>query len=178
MDWLRNARPAPFFAVIALLPAVGVPLTPLFILAGATFGVRLGLVGTWLALAANLALCYWIAQSGLRPRIESLLRRFSYKLPNFKEARRNAVRFTLAVKLMPGPQFAKNYLLGVANVPFALYLTASMLITGLYAAAFVVLGESLLDHNRQRAVMAGGVVVVLALGVWALRRRRAGKRSS
>ena len=174
MAWVARARPLPFFALMALLPVIGVPITPFFIVAGATFGARLGLIGSGLAVATNLILCYGIARK-LRPRLKSLLRRFGYNLPDIGARKKGAVRFTLAVKLAPGlPQFVKNYGLGVAGVPFTPYFVLSMLITGVYGASFVVLGESLLTHDRGRAAIAAGFVAVLAVGLWWWRRRRRG----
>jgi uncharacterized membrane protein YdjX (TVP38/TMEM64 family) len=173
MAWVQQAQPLALFTAMALLPALGVPITPFFIVAGASFGVLLGLLGSGLALAANLAMCYWIARSGLQSRLESLLRRFKYDLPDFGEGGRDAIRFTLMVKFTPGvPAFVKNYGLAVAGVPFALYLGLSMFITGAYGAALVVLGESLFEHDAGRGLAAAAALAVLALGVWWWRRRR------
>lgn len=173
LAWMGRARPLPFFATMAILPAIGAPLTPLFLLAGATFGVRVGLIGSGLALAANLVLCYWIARSSLRARLASLMRRFDYEIPDFRGASKDAVRFTLMVKLAPGiPGFVKNYGLGVAGVPFALYFAASMLITGAYAACLIVLGESLFEHELNRSLAAAAIVAALAAGLWWWRRRQ------
>ena len=170
--WIRDARPLPFFVALAVLPALGVPLTPFFVIAGATFGIRLGLIGTLLALAFNLTLCYWIARSSVRPRLEALFRRFDYQLPDFGRDDRSALRFTLLVKLAPGvPGFVKNYGLGAAGVPFPLYLGLSMLITGAYATAFVVLGESIFDHDLRQATIAVVAIAALALGLWWWARR-------
>jgi len=172
MAWLGELRPLPFFLAMALLPAIGVPITPFFILAGATFGARGGLVGSWIALGLNLTVCYWIARK-MRPRFESILRRFGYELPDFRERDKGSVRLTLGIKLAPGmPQFVKNYALGVAGVPFALYLVLSMLVTGIYGALLVVLGESLVDHEVNRALVAVAVLVLLAIVVWMKRRKR------
>jgi uncharacterized membrane protein YdjX (TVP38/TMEM64 family) len=171
ITWKREAQPLPFFAAMAVLPAIGVPMTPLFVLAGATFGSRMGLLGSALALGAHLAICYSLAHF-MRPWLGSLMRRFRGDLPDFGESHRGALRFTLAVKLTPGvPAFLKNYGLGVAGVPFGLYLVVSMLITGAYGAALVVLGESLFEHDRSQAVVAVAVVVVLAAAVWIWRSR-------
>ena len=83
------------------------------------------------------------------------------------------MRFALLVKLAPGvPAFVKNYALGLAGVPFGLYFGLSMAITGVYAAALVVLGESVFDHNPRADDIAVAIVVVLGLGVWWLRRRQ------
>lgn len=174
MRWKEEASPLAFFAVMAILPALGVPTTPLFILAGATFGRRLGLLGSALALAANLAVVYRIARSSLQPRLASLLQRFDYALPNFAEARKGAFRFALTLKLAPGvPAFVKNYGLGVARVPFALYFGLSMLISGIYGGALVVFGESIFAHRIDRAVVLAAIVVAGAAGLawWSKRRR-------
>src|SRR5262245_52079032 len=84
LDWLAQARPLPFFVALAILPAIGAPLSPFFLLAGVSFGILLGLIGSGVALALNLALCYWIAHGSVRDRLRSLLRRrFNYELPDF-----------------------------------------------------------------------------------------------
>jgi uncharacterized membrane protein YdjX (TVP38/TMEM64 family) len=173
LRWKEQAGPIPFFAAMAVLPAIGFPVTPFFILAGATFGVAVGLGGSLLALLANFSLCFWLARSGLRPSISRLLERFGVDLPDFEEGQQRALRFVLMVKFTPGvPAFAKNYLLGVTGVPFAMYLVVSMLVTGVYAAAFVVLGESVLEHDARRAGGAVVVLVLAALAFWWVRRRR------
>ena len=172
--WRQTARPLPFFVGMAVTPAVGVPITPLFILAGATFGRRLGLIGSALALATNLALCYWIARSGLRRWLVRLLGRFDYELPDFEQRYKGSWRFTLMVKVAPGiPQFVKNYGLGVAGVPFWLYFGTSMVVSGAYGAALIVLGNSLFQHEAARSIAIGGAVAVLGVAIWSWRRRKA-----
>jgi len=174
MSWIGGAGPLPFFAAMAILPALGAPITPFFVVAGATFGITVGIVGSLLALALHLTLCYFVARSRLRPRVAALLRRFDHEIPDFEQAGKSAVRFVLLVKLAPGiPGFVKHYGLGAARVPFALYLVTSMLITGTYGALLVVLGESLLEHDRRTILAVAGVVAALVLGVWWLRRRQA-----
>jgi uncharacterized membrane protein YdjX (TVP38/TMEM64 family) len=174
-SWMSQARPLPYFAMAALLTTIGVPITPVFIVAGATFGVRIGLIGSLLALAASLAVTYWLAYL-FRPWVHSLLRRFDRELPDFGQARKSALRFTVMVKLTPGiPQFLKSWGLAVAGVPFPLYLGISMLFTGAYAAALVVLGESLLEHDVRRAVaLAAAFALLVVLGLWLRRRSRDG----
>ena len=165
--WKREASPLLFFSALAMLPAFGLPTTPFFLLAGTTFGIPVGLVGTFIALGMNLAVCYWIARSGLRPFLERILRRFSFELPDLQGGGSNTLRFALAIKFAPGlPAFVKNYVLGMVGVPFALYFGLSMLITGAYAALLVVLGESLLAHNRSTAGAVIAAILVLGVGVW------------
>jgi uncharacterized membrane protein YdjX (TVP38/TMEM64 family) len=171
-EWKRQAHPLAFFAAMAVLPAVGFPTTPFYLLAGATFGTATGLAVTWGAMMLNLVLCYWIARSGLRPVLIRWLARAGARLPDVSEA--NEVRFALLVKLAPGvPSFAKNYLLGVADVSFRTYFTISLLVTGSYASCFVILGESFLEGDAWRAGVVLFVLLVFG-GILASWRRRKG----
>jgi uncharacterized membrane protein YdjX (TVP38/TMEM64 family) len=66
LAWKAQAGFWPFFICLTLLPLVGIPTTPLFVLAGATFDLVTALAGCALAIAANLALSYWLARRWLR----------------------------------------------------------------------------------------------------------------
>jgi uncharacterized membrane protein YdjX (TVP38/TMEM64 family) len=172
--WAERARPLPFFAVMALLSVVGVPITPFFLLAGATFGAKVALLGSLIALALNLLVCYRLARL-LRPRLERLTQRLGYRLPDLKQRERSTLGFTAAVKLAPGvPAFVKSYGLALARVPFGVYFGVSMLITGAYAASLILLGASLFQHDRNRTLLAAGVLGLVVLALWAWRRRRGG----
>src|SRR5262249_17702678 len=84
MGWIGRARPLPCFTVLAVLPAFGLPVSPLFVLAGASFGIKLGIIGSLVALALNLTACYWVARR-LRPLFERLFRRFKFRLPDMSQ---------------------------------------------------------------------------------------------
>lgn len=179
VQWTREAGPVPFFIAMTVLPALGVPTTPLYILAGATFGITAGLIGTALSVAANLLLSYWIAHGALRPWLEGLLRKTRYELPDFQD--RNPWVVTGIVRLAPAvPAFIKNYLLGLANIPLNVYFLVSMAITGFYAALFVVLGESLPDRDTGQALWVIGILGVAVAVTWWVRQRKAlnGSRQS
>ena len=152
---MRQAHPIPFFAVMALLPMVGVPVTPFFILAGAAFRTRVAVAGSIVALGLNLAGCYLLARK-MQPRIDALLRRLDYELPDFGARKKGSTRATLAVKFAPGlPAFVKNYGLALAGVAFPPYFILSMLISGTYGVSIIVLGKSLFDHDRNRILLVG-----------------------
>jgi uncharacterized membrane protein YdjX (TVP38/TMEM64 family) len=172
MQSWTDAGVLPFFVSMAALPAIGIPITPFFLAAGAAFGTRIGVIGSLVALGANLTLCYWIARSGLKSRIARLMTRLGYVLPTV-DANTRGIRFTLLVKLTPLlPAFAKNYLLGIVGVPFVPYWVLSMLITGAYGVAVLVLGESVLSHDVDRGLVLAVAIVVVPLAVWLWRRRR------
>jgi uncharacterized membrane protein YdjX (TVP38/TMEM64 family) len=171
LEWKRQANPVLFFALVAVLPAFGFPITPLFVLAGAAFGAALGLVGSGLAVAANLLLCHWVARSGLRPYLARLLARTRYRLPELDADQRSALQFTLLVRITPGvPLFIKNYLLGVSGIRLRVHFPVSMALTGAYGAGFVLLGESMLEHDLVEALVGAAILIVVLVAVLVLRR--------
>jgi uncharacterized membrane protein YdjX (TVP38/TMEM64 family) len=171
--WMSEASPVPFFLAMALLPAIGVPLSPFMVAAGATFGVWPGLVGSIAAIALNLCVCYAIAHTRLRRHLQSLFARFDYKVPDFAEGGRAAWRFAAAVKLAPAiPAFAKTYILAVTGVPFPIYFGVSLVISSAFAFAWSVLGGSLLAHDVSRTTLAAVALVLLVIiAVWWWKRR-------
>jgi uncharacterized membrane protein YdjX (TVP38/TMEM64 family) len=172
--WMSEASPVRFFVAMAVLPALGLPLSPFMIVAGATFGVWVALIGSLLAIAISNCIAYAIAHSGLRPRIMRLFERFDAKVPDYTEGGRAAWRFSAAIKLTPAlPTFAKMYVLALTAVPFAIYFTVSVAITGAFAAAFIVLGDSLFKHDVSHATLALVALVAIAVVavVWWRKRR-------
>ncbi len=166
-----------FFVAMTLLPALGFPLAPFYVAAGTTFGVRLGLIGSAIAVAVNLSLCYVIARSGLRTRIRAVLRRFHGRIPDVA-AKRTSLQITIFIKLAPGiPAAIKHYLIALAGVPFPLYFVICMLFAAAYAVPLIVLGESLFDHDVGAvAIAAAAAAVLAAVGWWWHTHRR--RRSS
>lgn len=157
-EWRRNAHPVVFFVALALLPAIGFPTTPFFILAGATFSLWENLLGISLSLAANVALSYWVANSWLRRVLIWLLKRSGRQLPSPDQ--RSALRFALLVKMAPGiPTFLKNYVIGMSGISFPLHFLVCFSVTGAYATAFVLLGDSLVAQDFGAGALSVGIII-------------------
>lgn len=162
MEWKSESGPIPFFIALSILPAIGFPTTPFFVLAGALYGVWIGLGGSAIAISVNLILCYWISKSSLRPKIIRLLSRRGRTMPDWSTSRSSALKFAMIVKVAPGlPTFAKNYVLGMAGVPFWIYFSVSFGFTAVYAASLIVLGESIFTRDYATALVPVAVLAVL-----------------
>jgi uncharacterized membrane protein YdjX (TVP38/TMEM64 family) len=178
--WAETVGPLPFFAAMALLPAVGFPISVFTLMAGGLFARQIGLgwtiVAALLAMGVNLALTYWLARYALRPLLEGLVRRLGYGLPEV--SKENHAGLTLFIRVTPGPPyFVQSYLLGLAEVRFVTYFWLSWLVQGAYAVALVVFGDSLMQGNGKVIFIAVSVLVGIAVAVKMLRRRMERKKS-
>lgn len=172
LAWKQSASPLLFFAAMSILPAIGLPLTPFYVIAGATFGVPAGLLGSMLALTTNLSLCYVVARHIPRTWLEGVLERFGAEFPTFEQTS-GAIRFSLLVKLTPGvPMLVKNHLLGLSGVPFNVYLGTSVITSMAYAVPLMLLGSSLFEHSRRTWAVGLLLLVISAATVYFWRRSR------
>lgn len=174
MNLVREAGPWVFFGAMAILPAVGFPMSLFTIPAGEAFRDRMGLGGVIavaLAVAAiNLALGYWVARYAFRPLLTRVLARYGYSVPRVTAA--NALQVALLVRLTPGPPYAlQTAILGVAEVPFRLYMIVSWLALLPWAVGAIILGQGLFAGNVAALFAGLGVIVVAVIAVQMVRRK-------
>lgn len=173
-DMLRAAGPGAFFAAMAVLPAIGAPISLFTFPAAAAFG---GTMGTgWvvacaiLAVAVNLALGYGLAAWALRPWIKRMVEWLGFKLP--ETAKVPPWEVTLLVRIIPGPPlFLQSYLLGLARVPFVPYMVVSVLVSGTYTALTILAVDGMRRGDPWTIVGAVVVLVIVVLTVRRLRRK-------
>jgi uncharacterized membrane protein YdjX (TVP38/TMEM64 family) len=176
MAVIRGAGPWAFFAGIVVLPAVGAPLTAFTVTAGEAFAPQMTMAGVVAAvlvsIAADQALTYWLARYALRPVLSRLAERYGYKVPRVTGA--NALSVALLVRLTPGPPFfMQSYILGLAEVPFRLYMVVSWLAIVPWAVGGVVLGKGVFDGHYKMAGAGAAVIAAAAALVHWLRKRYA-----
>lgn len=174
--WVRGLGAPMFFLAMALLPAIGCPLSVFTLTAGPVFAPSLGLPAVlllvWLTLAANLALTYWLARYALRPWLEKLCDWLGYTLP--QAAPEDQRGLVVLVRVTPGPPYVlQSYLLGLAGISFPTYFLISWVITSSYACAFVLLGDALMKGHGRTALIAISLFAAITAGVQLLRRRYA-----
>ena len=180
LELVRGGGPVLFFAAEALLPAFGAPLAAFNLVAGEAFAPQMTMAGViaaaMVAIAINLALTYWLARHAFRPFLSKLVARYGYAVPRVTVA--NALTVSLVVRLTPGPPFfLQGYLLGLAEVPFRLYMIVSWLAVLPWAIAFIVLGKAAREGSFGKIVTAVGLIVVAVVAVQLIRRRLARRES-
>jgi uncharacterized membrane protein YdjX (TVP38/TMEM64 family) len=173
---IRDAGPWVFFGAMAVLPVIGAPLMAFTMTAGTAFAGQMTMGGvlaaTLVAIAVNIALTYWLARRAVRPMLERLLKRYGYSVPRVTSD--NALSVALLVRLTPGPPFfLQSYILGLAEVPFRLYMLVSWLCVLPWAVGAVVLGRGIFDGNFKVVAMGLGVIVATVAAVQLIRRKLA-----
>ncbi|HTJ77813.1 MAG TPA: VTT domain-containing protein [Rariglobus sp.] len=174
IGFLREAGPAPFFTAMAVLPVFGFPLSPFTFAAGPVFGPTMGagavVMCAILATVVNVALSYWVAARALRPLMERLMKWLGYELPRMPEG--TAWEASLLVRIVPGtPFFLQSYLLGLAGVPFGIYMVVSSLVPAAYIVGTILAGDALMRRDPGALAAAGAVFVLAGAGLHRLRKK-------
>lgn len=170
---LQSAGPVVFFGAMAVLPAVGFPMSLFYLAAASAFVPQMGLGGviaaSGAAIAIDLALSYWLARYGLRPWLEQMISRTKYKIPVIAPAEQNQI--ILLVRITPGPPFfLQNFLLGLAEVRFSSYFWISWVINMLFAVGFIVFGEAIVQGKGKAAFFGFSALVALVMIIHLVRR--------
>ncbi len=180
LELIRGAGPVVFFTAMAILPALGAPISIFFLTAGSAFGERLGVgpvIGlALLAITFNLCLSYFLASRALRPLLEKLVVRLGYQLPQVGAG--DATDLIILLRVTPGlPYPVQNYLLGLAGVPFKKYLIISCLILWSFTIAMILFGDALLHGKGKVASIAIGLLMALTAATHMLRKRYGRKKA-
>jgi len=170
--WLREAGPWTFFVAMAILPAIGFPISFFTLIAGPAFGLTISIPAAAAAMIVNMTINYWIARRWLRPVVEWFFRHTNYKIPRSKAENHRIL--TVLVRVTPGlPYFAQGFVLGLAEVPFRIYLPISFAVQYSFAVGFLVFGEALMRGRTGMIVVGVSILVAVAVVIQLLRRRYA-----
>jgi uncharacterized membrane protein YdjX (TVP38/TMEM64 family) len=168
-----------FVAMGAAITAAGVPRQSVAFLGGYAFGAALG---TALALAAQLLGCaasYGWARLLGRDWAERRLRgRFGHRLRPLRDVlAASPFGTTLALRLLPvGSNIALNLLAGMAGLRLLPFLAASAIGYLPQTVVFALLGKGIRVEGAWQLILAGVLLAVsIGIGLWLLRRHRAGR---
>ncbi len=131
------------------LPTFGIPVSPLFVLVGATLGIKLGLLASCIAIGFNLSFSYIFYKKCLNPFfLRLILRKKSLQKINLN-AHLSSLRWVLLIQLIPQiPYAVQCYILAsLQQVNFWHYLGVSWVIQFLWAVGFVCGGQAILSQS-------------------------------
>ena len=164
VDALRVSGPWVFYLAFALLTLMGLPATPFFLVGGATFPLWQNLLGTTLGMTLHFTLAYLISSRWLRKTIRRVLENRGIAPPKVDPG--NEWKVACMIKFAPGvPMFLKSYIMGVAGIPWKVFMVVSMPATWIYALAFLTLGKSAMEGSSGW-FLGGLALLVFAAATW------------
>jgi uncharacterized membrane protein YdjX (TVP38/TMEM64 family) len=164
------------FAVVA---ALGIPLTPLVLLAGALFGFLEGVVVAWIGLVLGTSGAYWIARLIGGASVHRLIAGHEDIIARLRG--RRAFLTLLRLRAIPLiPSLLLDYSAGTARMDYVAYVGATMLGSFTSTAIFVFLASHVatgLTKGAAREALlwslgAGVVLVTMSFGPTLVRRMR------
>lgn len=170
-----QANPWALVVLLATLPGIGFPTSPVLILFGVVIAPLYGMpAAVGLAIAAQSVCTIWTYLLAAGP-LRDLLKRYVLKhrdLPAMSEA--NAVRLGLVLRLTPGiPYFIQNVVLGVLRMQFKHYLLVSIPTMALWTVGFVITGGALFEGSAGWAITGILLLIVLVIVTRMLTQRKA-----
>jgi len=168
-----------FLGVGTIATAVGVPRQAVIFLGGYAFGPWIGALLAMIAQGFGCALSfYWARAVGRGWAERRLAGRFGHRLrPLADTLRQNTFGATLALRLLPiGNNLALNLLAGMSGVSPSGFMLGSLLGYLPQTVVFVMLGDGVaVAREWQIALGAALLVLASAIGMWLLRRHKAGR---
>ena len=147
-----------FFLAMSSLPVFGFPISPCYIYAGLAFEPLEASIVCIGALLVNMSVSYALTHSVLKKPIVRFLDNRRWSLPRLTDE--NEFRFTFLVRTIPGPPFFfQNLALGLAGIPFWIYLWISLLAQGGIAIGVILCSRYLLQDPFSK----GGITVIVIL---------------
>jgi uncharacterized membrane protein YdjX (TVP38/TMEM64 family) len=176
---LQTMPPLVYFATMAMICILPVPISPFYVAAGPLFGFSTALLWIAPAIAVNQLLAHHLTDGVLRPSLEALLSGRGYLVPKPRSKSEQNL-LTGLIRVTPGVPYAiQNWILGLAGVERARYLAISWPIQMLHATAWVLLGQSAFEGRAGVASLAIGLIVAFALVArWVGARLRASRRGT
>jgi uncharacterized membrane protein YdjX (TVP38/TMEM64 family) len=160
-----EAHPWALVLAIAILPGIGVPISPLLILVGIILGPRYGMVLTTVIGVSAQTFCliwtYWLAAGPLRDFLKNTVLK-KWTLPELTQ--RSALRLGFIIRVTPGiPYSVQNVALGVMGLRFGTYLLVSVPVQALYATGFIVTGGAIFQGKGGLALTGILLLVVVII---------------
>ena len=160
-----EANPWSLIAVLATLPGLGFPISPVLVLFGVVLAPRYWMPATLALAFAAQGLCttwtYALAAGPLRGLLTGYVLRHR-ELPELTEG--NTIRLGLILRLTPGIPYAlQNIVLGILGMRLRPYLLVSLPTTSLWTAGFVITGDGIFKGQIGWAITGVVILIVLVL---------------
>lgn len=162
LDMVESAGPLAFFSAQALLPVVGVAITPFLLVSGATFGTGFSIVATGITQAISLALTYWIATCWLGRLLARWFPQQKSRFANITIHKRRPILTAFVISATPGPSSClKSYAMALGGLRLKHYFFVAWPVMMAFDTMTILFGEHMLQGKWfWGAVFLGGLIAL------------------
>ena len=174
IDRSGSAAPLIYLIIFPVLVNLMVPFSLLTIAGGIAFGWQTALILGIPTVILSHALGYLVSATLLRREIRRLIERMGWSAAFERIEQRTTWQVAFAVRFLPIPVGAQNYLLGLSRIPLLPYLVGSLAGAIPWLLAFTLLGDAAGLSSLGLPFLAGVVIycaLVLTVDRWWRRRR-------
>lgn len=169
-----KAHPWALLLVLATLPGLGFPVSPILVLTGIVLAPRYGMVTACLLGVLAQGTCttwtYLLASGPLRAVITRYVRK-RRELPSLTEG--NMIRVGLILRLTPGIPYAlQNVALGILGIRLGPYLAVSIPTSSIWSIGFIVTGGAIFEGRAGLAISGVLLLVVLVIATKMIARKK------
>ncbi len=164
-------------AVFAVVSILLLPVLPLTLLAGFTFGLGGGLVAIMFGIALSAAFCFLFSRYAARATVARQMERYPRFHAMDRAIAQEGWKIVGLLRMCPVPFGITNYLYGLTAIPFWHYMAATligMLPGNIMYVYLGVLGKRTAEGPRDPLeYVAGGLALAALVGVTLILRRMA-----
>ncbi len=182
--WAKSFGLAGIFiygAVFALISIVLLPVLPLTLLAGFTFGVLGGLTAIMFGIGLSAAFCFLFARYAARETVARQMENYPRFHAMDRAIAKEGWKIVGLLRMCPVPFGITNYLYGLTAIPFGSYMGATLIgmIPGNLMFVYLgALGKRTAEGPRDPLEYVVGGLAVAALVAVTLLLRRIAKRAA
>lgn len=168
-----EAHPWTLVLLLATVPGLGFPISPILFLFGIVLVPRFGLPATLaLGIAAQGLCTTWAYALAAGPLRVWLLRVFYKDRPLPDLGSGNALRLGLILRLTPGIPYAlQNIVLGLVGMRLRPYLLVSIPTTALWTVGFITTGGAIFEGHTGMAISGVAIIFVLVIATRMISRK-------
>lgn len=170
---LLERHPWALVLLLATLPGLGFPISPILLLFGVILVPRFGLPASLaMGIAAQTVCTTWAYALAAGPLRLWLLRTFYKNRPLPDMTSGSTLRLGWILRLTPGIPYAlQNIVLGLVGMRLRPYLLVSIPTSALWTVGFITTGGALFEGHTGMALSGMAIIVVLVIATRMLKRK-------
>tara|TARA_Y100000034_G_C6847245_1_gene383919 strand:- start:697 stop:1266 length:570 start_codon:yes stop_codon:yes gene_type:complete len=165
LEKISNTNPILFIILVAITTFLFLPITPMSILAGISFGGLMGSIYTLLGATIGATILFEITRLLGRDFMYHFIKSKSKLLHNLNEkVRHHGIKTTFFLRIIHFPYNLLNILLGLTKIHTKDFIIGTILGAAPTIIALAYFGNSIKDNEYLHIILPAGIVLLFIIG--------------